>query len=160
MPPSLAACRQLPGRHAPPTSLPVSLPAACLPACLPALLPASQDLRFDDLSGSLPDGSPRQSVPQEVLESIRRNGVALKGTLFTALDKKNTNTQSVNVQLRKDLDLWVNLVHCVSLPGLTTRYNNLDIVVIRENTEGEYSGLEHEVVEDVIESLKDIAFMR
>ncbi|GFH09356.1 isocitrate dehydrogenase [NAD] regulatory subunit 3, mitochondrial-like, partial [Haematococcus lacustris] len=54
----------------------------------------------------------------------------------------------------------VNLVHCVSLPGLTTRYNNLDIVVIRENTEGEYSGLEHEVVEDVIESLKDIAFMR
>ncbi|KAL6760503.1 isocitrate dehydrogenase, NAD-dependent [Haematococcus lacustris] len=114
--------------------------------------------RFDDLSGSLPDGSPRQSVPQEVLESIRRNGVALKGTLFTALDKKNTNTQSVNVQLRKDLDLWVNLVHCVSLPGLTTRYNNLDIVVIRENTEGEYSGLEHEVVEDVIESLKVITY--
>ncbi|KAJ9511823.1 hypothetical protein QJQ45_004390 [Haematococcus lacustris] len=115
-------------------------------------------IQFDDLSGSLPDGSPRQSVPQEVLESIRRNGVALKGTLFTALDKKNTNTQSVNVQLRKDLDLWVNLVHCVSLPGLTTRYNNLDIVVIRENTEGEYSGLEHEVVEDVIESLKVITY--
>lgn len=114
--------------------------------------------RFDSLSGSLPDGSPRLSVPKDVLESIKRNGVALKGTLFTQLDKKNTNTQSLNVQLRKDLDLAVNLVHGVSIPGLTTRHTGIDIVVIRENTEGEYSGLEHEAVEGVVESLKVITY--
>mmetsp|Transcript_2110 Transcript_2110/g.3374 ORF Transcript_2110/g.3374 Transcript_2110/m.3374 type:complete len:384 (-) Transcript_2110:327-1478(-) len=114
--------------------------------------------RFDDLSGSMSDGSPRQTVPKAVLESIRRNGVALKGTLFTQLDQKNTNTQSLNVQLRKDLDLHVNLVHGITIPGLKTRYEGLDIVVIRENTEGEYSGLEHEAVEGVVESLKVITY--
>jgi isocitrate dehydrogenase (NAD+) len=58
------------------------------------------------------------------------------------------------VQLRKELDLIANVVHGFSIPGLNTRYTDLDIVVIRENTEGEYSGLEHEVVEGVVESLK------
>lgn len=76
-----------------------------------------------------------------------------QGTLFTALDK-TTSTQSLNVQLRKKLDLHVNLVHGFSMPGLRTRHENIDIVVIRENTEGEYSGLEHEVVPGVVESLK------
>lgn len=114
--------------------------------------------RFDNLSGSLPDGKPNKQVPQEVLDSIRKNGVALKGTLFTPLDKNNTNTQSLNVQLRKDLDLYVNLVHGVSIPGLKTRHDNLDIVVIRENTEGEYSGLEHELVSGVVQSLKVITY--
>ncbi|PNW70650.1 hypothetical protein CHLRE_17g728800v5 [Chlamydomonas reinhardtii] len=117
--------------------------------------------RFDYLSGSEETAAgsvPRTSVPKEVLDSIRRNGVCLKGTLFTPLNKENTNTQSLNVQLRKDLDLHVNVVHGFSIPGLPTRYNNLDIVVIRENTEGEYSGLEHEVVEGVVESLKVITY--
>ena len=77
----------------------------------------------------------------------------MQGTLFTALDK-TTSTQSLNVQLRKKLDLHVNLVHGFSMPGLKTRHENIDIVVIRENTEGEYSGLEHEVVPGVVESLK------
>ncbi|KAI8474612.1 MAG: isocitrate dehydrogenase, NAD-dependent [Monoraphidium minutum] len=112
--------------------------------------------RFDGMSGALPDGSPRIEVPKEVLDSIRKNGVCLKGTLFTTLSKKNTSTQSLNVQLRKDLDLVVNLVHGFSIPGLKTRHDDLDIVVIRENLEGEYSGLEHEVVEGVVESLKVI----
>jgi isocitrate/isopropylmalate dehydrogenase len=66
--------------------------------------------RFDSLSGATADGAPPTAVPQEVLDSIRRNGVCLKGTLFTPLSKKNTSTQSLNVQLRKDLDLVVNLV--------------------------------------------------
>lgn len=119
--------------------------------------------RFDQLKGSIdgPNGPvPRTTVPKEVLDSIRRNGVCLKGTLFTPLGEQNTNTQSLNVQLRKDLDLHVNVVHGFSVPGLETRYSDppLDIVVIRENTEGEYSGLEHEVVEGVVESLKVITY--
>ncbi|GLC76351.1 hypothetical protein PLESTF_001770200, partial [Pleodorina starrii] len=114
--------------------------------------------RFDYLSGSEGGKLPRTSVPQEILNSIRRNGVCLKGTLFTPLDANNTNTQSLNVQLRKDLDLHVNVVHGYSIPGLNTRHKDLDIVVIRENTEGEYSGLEHEVVEGVVESLKIITY--
>jgi isocitrate dehydrogenase (NAD+) len=61
---------------------------------------------------------------------------------------------SLNVQLRKELDLFASLVHCFNLPGLKTRHDNVNIVVIRENTEGEYSGLEHEVVPGVVESLK------
>ena len=55
----------------------------------------------------------------------------MKGTLFTALSKHNTSTQSLNVQLRKQLDLHVNLVHGFSVPGLPTRHENLDIIVIR-----------------------------
>jgi len=66
--------------------------------------------RHDELSGAAADGSPPTVVPPEILESIRRNKVCLKGTLFTPLSKKNTSTQSLNVQLRKDLDLVVNLV--------------------------------------------------
>lgn len=77
--------------------------------------------RFDDLSGSMPDGSPRLEVPQDVLQSIKRNGVCLKGTMFTNLGGQNTNTQSLNVQMRKDLDLSVNLVHGFTIPGLKTR---------------------------------------
>ena len=79
----------------------------------------------------MPDGSPRTQVPAEVLDSIRRNRVCLKGTLFTELSKKNTSTQSLNVQMRKDLDTYVNLVHGFSIPGLVTRHHDLDIVVIR-----------------------------
>lgn len=114
--------------------------------------------KFDTLSGSTQDGKPRKVVPRDILDSIRKNGVCIKGTLFTPLDKGNTDTQSLNVQMRKELDLHVNLVHGFSIPGLKSRYEGLDIVVIRENTEGEYSGLEHEAVEGVVESLKVITY--
>jgi isocitrate/isopropylmalate dehydrogenase len=67
---------------------------------------------------------------------------------------KQPTPQQPNKQLRKDLDLVVNLVHGFSIPGIKTRHDDLDIVVIRENLEGEYSGLEHEVVDGVVESLK------
>lgn len=93
------------------------------------------------------------SVPAEVIESIRRNKVCIKGGLETPV---GGGVSSLNVQLRKELDLYASLVNCFNLPGLPTRHENVDIVVIRENTEGEYSGLEHEVVPGVVESLKVI----
>ncbi|GMP26974.1 hypothetical protein CsSME_00003175 [Camellia sinensis var. sinensis] len=92
-----------------------------------------------------------KKVPQEVLDSIKKNKVCLKGGLITPV---GGGVSSLNVQLRKELDLYASLVHCFNLPGLPTRHENVDIVVIRENTEGEYSGLEHEVVPGVVESLK------
>eukprot|EP00245_Coleochaete_scutata_P017858 TRINITY_DN899_c0_g1_i1.p1 TRINITY_DN899_c0_g1~~TRINITY_DN899_c0_g1_i1.p1 ORF type:complete len:371 (-),score=64.35 TRINITY_DN899_c0_g1_i1:536-1648(-) len=92
-------------------------------------------------------------VPEEVIESIRKNKVCLKGGLATPL---GGGVSSLNVQLRKELDLYASLVHCFNLPGIKTRHSNVNIVVIRENTEGEYSGLEHEVVPGVVESLKVI----
>ncbi|RWW64657.1 hypothetical protein BHE74_00028099 [Ensete ventricosum] len=91
------------------------------------------------------------TVPAEVIESIRRNKVCLKGGLRTPL---GGGVSSLNMQLRKELDLYASLVHCFNLQGLPTRHEQVDIVVIRENTEGEYSGLEHEVVPGVVESLK------
>ncbi|KAI9127632.1 hypothetical protein K1719_000625 [Acacia pycnantha] len=90
-------------------------------------------------------------VPQEVLDSIRKNKVCLKGGLRTPV---GGGVSSLNVQLRKELDLYASLVNCFNLPGLPTRHEGVDIVVVRENTEGEYSGLEHEVVPGVVESLK------
>uniref|UniRef100_A0A6U2F8Z1 Isopropylmalate dehydrogenase-like domain-containing protein n=1 Tax=Chlamydomonas euryale TaxID=1486919 RepID=A0A6U2F8Z1_9CHLO len=114
--------------------------------------------RFDSLSGSV-GGKTATDVPKDVIESIKRNGVCLKGTLFTHINSyKFTDSQSLNVQLRKQLDMHVNLVHGFSIPGVPSRFQNLDIVVIRENTEGEYSGLEHETVEGVVESLKIITY--
>eukprot|EP00271_Cylindrocystis_brebissonii_P007181 TRINITY_DN2041_c0_g1_i1.p1 TRINITY_DN2041_c0_g1~~TRINITY_DN2041_c0_g1_i1.p1 ORF type:complete len:374 (-),score=44.56 TRINITY_DN2041_c0_g1_i1:759-1880(-) len=92
-------------------------------------------------------------VPEAVLDSIRKNKVCIKGGLETPV---GGGVSSLNVQLRKELDLYVHLVSCRNLPGLKTRHDNVDIVVIRENTEGEYSGLEHEVIPGVVESLKVI----
>ncbi|KAH7332058.1 hypothetical protein KP509_20G066100 [Ceratopteris richardii] len=92
-------------------------------------------------------------IPDVVMDSIRKNKVCLKGGLATPV---GGGVSSLNVQLRKELDLFASLVHCFNLPGLPTRHDNVDIVVIRENTEGEYSGLEHEVIPGVVESLKVI----
>lgn len=100
-----------------------------------------------ELSGKM------DKMPAEVLDSIRKNKVCLKGGLATPV---GGGVSSLNVQLRKELDLFASLVHCFNLPGLETRHDNVDIVVIRENTEGEYSGLEHEVIPGVVESLKVI----
>ncbi|TXG59895.1 hypothetical protein EZV62_014468 [Acer yangbiense] len=94
-----------------------------------------------------------KKVPQEVIDSIKKNKVCLKGGLATPM---GGGVSSLNMQLRRELDLYASLVNCFNLPGLPTRHENVDIVVIRENTEGEYSGLEHEVVPGVVESLKVI----
>jgi isocitrate dehydrogenase (NAD+) len=92
-------------------------------------------------------------LPPEVLESIRRNCVALKGPITTEVGK---GFKSINVQLRQELDLYANLRPVRSLPSIPSRFENVDIVVVRENTEDLYSGLEHIVVPGVVESLKII----
>lgn len=92
-------------------------------------------------------------LPQEVLDSIVRNRVALKGPITTPVGK---GFQSVNVRLRRALDLYANLRPARSLPGVKTRFDGVDLVVVRENTEGLYSGIEHTVVPGVVESLKVI----
>ncbi|MGH9899137.1 MAG: isocitrate dehydrogenase (NAD(+)) [Pyrinomonadaceae bacterium] len=93
------------------------------------------------------------TLPPELLDSIRRNKVALKGPITTPIGKGFT---SVNVGLRKTLDLYANLRPVKALPNVLCRYPETDLVVVRENTEDLYSGLEHVVVPGVVESLKII----
>ncbi|MGB2715847.1 MAG: isocitrate dehydrogenase (NAD(+)) [Vicinamibacterales bacterium] len=93
------------------------------------------------------------SLPAELLDSIRRNKVALKGPVTTPIGEGFT---SVNVGLRKALDLYANLRPVKNLPGVESRFQAVDLIVVRENTEDLYSGLEHEVVPGVVESLKII----
>lgn len=92
-------------------------------------------------------------LPDGVVESIRRNKLALKGPTATPV---GTGFRSVNVALRKTLDLYANLRPVATLPGVKSRYDNVDLVIVRENTEDLYSGLEHIVVPGVVESLKII----
>ncbi|HXX44678.1 MAG TPA: isocitrate dehydrogenase (NAD(+)) [Candidatus Acidoferrales bacterium] len=89
----------------------------------------------------------------ELIESIRRNRIALKGPLATGVA---VGHPSINVGLRKALDLYANVRPVKNLPGVKSRFENVDIVLIRENTEDLYAGLEHEVVPGVVESLKII----
>lgn len=92
-----------------------------------------------------------KTVSNELLDSIRKNKVALKGPLTTPIGE---GFSSANVELRKSLDLYSNLRPVKSLPGVKSRYENIDLIVVRENTEGLYSGIEHVVVPGVVESLK------
>ena len=94
-----------------------------------------------------------KTLPDELIESIQRNKVGLKGPITTPVGKGFT---SVNVGLRKTLDLYANLRPVRALPNIPSRNPTLDIVIVRENTESLYSGLEHEVVPGVVESLKII----
>ena len=107
--------------------------------------------RFD--VGSRAEESSGSSLPDTVIESIRRNGVALKGPVTTEI---GTGFTSVNVRLRKALDLYANLRPVRKLPGVESRFGDVDLVVVRENTEDLYAGIEHEVVPGVVESLKII----
>lgn len=93
------------------------------------------------------------NLPASSVEQVIRNGVALKGPTATAVGE---GSSSANVNLRKTLDLYANLRPVKSLPGIATRYADVDLVVIRENTEGLYAGLEHIVVPGVVEALKII----
>jgi isocitrate dehydrogenase (NAD+) len=92
-------------------------------------------------------------LPPRVVEAIRRDRVALKGPVGTPIGK---GFASVNVRLRKTLDLYANLRPVKTIPGVPARFERVDLVVIRENTEDLYSGLEHTVVPGVVESLKII----
>ena len=92
-------------------------------------------------------------LPDRVLESVKANKVALKSPVTTPIGK---GFRSVNVQLRKELDLYSNLRPCYNLPGVVTRYEGVDIVVVRENTEDLYAGIERQVDENTAESIKRI----
>jgi len=93
------------------------------------------------------------ALPLELIDSIRRNKVALKGPVTTPIGE---GFPSVNVGLRKALDLYANLRPVWNLPGVDSRFTGVDMVIVRENTEDLYAGLEHEVVPGVVESLKII----
>src|SRR3981081_2461135 len=93
------------------------------------------------------------TLPDDLLESIKRNKVGLKGPVTTPIGKGFT---SVNVGLRKILDLYANLRPVRALPNVPCRYPELDLIVVRENTEDLYSGIEHVVVPGVVESIKII----
>jgi isocitrate dehydrogenase (NAD+) len=90
-------------------------------------------------------------LPDEVLNSVRRNGVALKGPITTPVGE---GFRSANVMLRQALDLYASVRPVRNLPGVESRYQDVDLVVVRENTEGLYSGLEHRVAPGIVESLK------
>ena len=96
------------------------------------------------------EGTP---LPQRVLDSVRRNKVALKAPVTTPIGK---GFRSVNVQLRKELDLYANLRPCKNLPNVKTRFDDVDLVVVRENTEDLYAGIERQVDENTAESIKII----
>jgi isocitrate dehydrogenase (NAD+) len=105
------------------------------------------------LAGALAFERTGNTLPPDLIESIRRNTVALKGPVATPIGAGFT---SVNVGLRKALDLYANLRPVWNLPGVPARFEGVDLVVVRENTEDLYAGLEHEVVPGVVESLKII----
>jgi isocitrate dehydrogenase (NAD+) len=96
------------------------------------------------------EGTP---LPESVLESIRRNKVAIKGPLTTPV---GTGFRSVNVALRKELDLYANVRPSLSLPGIETPHKDIDIILYRENTEDLYAGVEHMVGKNAAESIKII----
>ncbi|MFA7658588.1 MAG: isocitrate/isopropylmalate dehydrogenase family protein [Candidatus Gastranaerophilaceae bacterium] len=92
-------------------------------------------------------------LPKRVIDSIRKNKVALKAPVATPIGK---GFRSVNVALRRELDLYANLRPCKSLPDVKTRFDNVDIVVVRENTEDLYAGIERQIDKDTAESTKII----
>ena len=115
---------------------------------------AGLDVEWDShLAGAAALERYGETLPAPLLDSIRKNKVALKGPLTTPVGGGFT---SVNVGLRKALDLFVNLRPVSSLPSITSRYERVDLVIVRENTEDLYAGLEHQVVPGVVESLKII----
>jgi len=104
-------------------------------------------------AGVLAVAQHKSPLPAELIASIKQNRVALKGPVTTPIGEGFT---SVNVGLRKALDLYSNLRPVYNLPGIPARFSNVDMVIVRENTEDLYAGLEHQVVPGVVESLKII----
>jgi isocitrate dehydrogenase (NAD+) len=115
---------------------------------------AGVQIDWEEISGRADKSTDQgKAVNQAAVDSVRKNRVALKGPMATAIAG---GAPSVNVALRKKLDLYANLRPVKNLPGVKSRYENVDLILVRENTEDLYSGLEHEVVPGVVESLKII----
>ncbi|RMJ14983.1 Isocitrate dehydrogenase [NAD] subunit 2, mitochondrial [Fusarium euwallaceae] len=102
-----------------------------------------------DVTPIIKDG--KTAIPQDAIDNIEKNKVALKGPLATPVGKGHV---SLNLTLRRTFNLFANLRPCRSVAGYETPYDNVDTVLIRENTEGEYSGIEHVVVDGVVQSIK------
>lgn len=96
------------------------------------------------------EGTP---LPQRVIDSIKKNKIALKSPVTTPIGK---GFRSINVALRKELDLYANLRPCYNIPNIKTRYDNVDIVVVRENTEDLYAGIEEKIDDNTAHSIKII----
>ncbi|KAF9057618.1 hypothetical protein BJ165DRAFT_1421906 [Panaeolus papilionaceus] len=94
-------------------------------------------------------------IPDAAIQSVKRNTVALKGPLATPIGKGHV---SLNLTLRRTFNLFANVRPCVSIKGFKTPYDDVNTVLIRENTEGEYSGIEHEVIDGVVQSIKLITW--
>ncbi|XP_059506769.1 isocitrate dehydrogenase [NAD] subunit beta, mitochondrial isoform X3 [Stegostoma tigrinum] len=116
---------------------------------------ADVPVQFDEHHVSEVQNMASEEKLDEVLNSMKSNRVAIKGKIYTPMEYKG-ELSSYEMKLRKKLDLFANVVHVNSLPGYSTRHNNLDLVIIREQTEGEYSSLEYESAQGVIECLKII----
>ncbi|OZJ02946.1 Isocitrate dehydrogenase [NAD] subunit 2, mitochondrial [Bifiguratus adelaidae] len=102
-----------------------------------------------DVTPIIKDG--KTAIPDDAIESVRKNTVALKGPLATPIGKGHV---SLNLTLRRTFNLFANVRPCRSIVGYKTPYENVNTVLIRENTEGEYSGIEHTVVDGVVQSIK------
>src|SRR5436309_10888333 len=112
------------------------------------------EIAWEEISGRAGESADQgQRVNQAAIDSVRRNRVALKGPMATAIAG---GAPSVNVALRKSLDLYANLRPVKNIPGVKSHFEVVDLIIVRENTEDLYSGLEHEVVPGVVESLKII----
>src|SRR5205809_5959958 len=112
------------------------------------------EIAWEEISGRAGESADQgQRVNQAAIDSVRRNRVALKGPMATAIAG---GAPSVNVALRKSLDLYANLRPVKNIPGVKSHFEDVDLIIVRENTEDLYSGLAHEVVPGVLESLKFI----
>ncbi|KAB8302939.1 hypothetical protein EYC80_006255 [Monilinia laxa] len=107
-----------------------------------------------DVSGVETGDKHSEDLFRESIASLKRNKLGLKGILHTPVER--SGHQSFNVALRQELDIYASIVLIKNIPGYKTRHDNVDLCIIRENTEGEYSGLEHQSVPGVVESLKII----
>jgi len=115
---------------------------------------AGVQIEWEEIAGRADESTDQgKHVNQAAIDSVRRNRVALKGPMATAIAG---GAPSVNVALRKSLDLYANLRPVKNLPGVKSHFEDVDLILVRENTEDLYSGLEHEVVPGVVESLKII----
>lgn len=123
-------------------------------AMIPAVRATGVEINWEKLNAGAEviekEGTP---LPDNVLQSIRKNKIALKGPLTTPI---GTGFRSVNVTLRKELELYANLRPAKSIKGVKSRFENIDLIIVRENTEDLYAGIERQIDEDTAESVKKI----
>jgi isocitrate dehydrogenase (NAD+) len=110
-----------------------------------------EQVEVSGLDDATPTGR-AEDLFKESVASLRRNKLGLKGILHTPIAR--SGHQSFNVAMRQELDIYASICLIKNIPGYKTRHSNVDLCIIRENTEGEYSGLEHQSVPGVVESLR------